>query len=225
MGLFDRISDIISANLNDMAEQFEDPEKMLKQAVREMEESIVDARNQTAKAMASEKLVERELANNEKESANWKNRAEQAVRAGDDELARKALQRKQEHDKLAVALRDQLAAARDASQTLRHQFEAMQAKLAEAKRTLATLSARQRAADVRKRIHTQVIDEELGFDDGAFAKFDRLRERVAQTEAEAEALAELEHAGGKGPDSVSDPTTVGNDSIDDQLEALKRGLK
>lgn len=224
MGLFDRISDIISANFNDMAEQFEDPEKMLKQAVREMEESILEARKQTAKAMASAKLVERELANNESASVNWKNRAHQAVQAGDDELARKALQRKQEHDKLAVALRDQLAAALDASQTLRHQFEAMQAKLAEAKRTLATLSARQRAANVRKKIHMQSADEELGFDDGAFTKFDRLRDRVERTEAEAEALAELEGGADKTLKAESDRSTASNESVDDQLDAMKRDL-
>lgn len=223
MGLFDRISDIISANLNDMAEQFEDPEKMLRQAVREMEESLVDARHQTAKAMASEKLVERELAHNEKESTNWKNRAENAVRSGDDDLARKALLRKQEHDKLAVALRDQLAAARDASQTLRHQFEGMQAKLSEAKRTLATLSARQRAAEVRKKIHSHAAQDDRGIDDVAFAKFDRLRERVAQTEAEAEALAELECRTDLPP-SRSASSVRGGDDIDEQLAALKRDL-
>ena len=223
MGLFDRISDIISANLNDMAEQFEDPEKMLRQAVREMEESLVDAQQQTDKAMAREKLVERELANNEKESINWKTRAENAVRSNDDDLARKALLRKQEHDKLAVALRDQLAAARDASQTLRHQYEGMQAKLAEAKRTLATLSARQRAAEVRKKIHTHAVQDDVGIDDVAFAKFDRLRERVAQTEAEAEALSELE-CRSEWPQSRSASSVRGSEDIDEQLAALKRDL-
>src|SRR5262249_4771274 len=76
MGLFKRVSDIISANLNDMADKYEDPEKMLKQAVREMEESIETARRDVAKAMASDKIVAKELAGNEQKAAQWQERAE-----------------------------------------------------------------------------------------------------------------------------------------------------
>src|SRR5580765_3906415 len=109
MGLFKRISDIISANLNEMTEGFEDPEKMLKQAIREMEQSISDATRETAKELANEKLLARELANNEKHADEWKRKDEQDVEAGDDNLARKALSRKQEHQKLVTALSDQMA--------------------------------------------------------------------------------------------------------------------
>src|SRR4029077_5255796 len=100
MGLFQRFGDIISANLNDMVDRFEEPEKMLKQAVREMEAAISDAKRETARAMASEKLAAKELAESERQGREWGQRAEQAVRAGDDAMARKALTRKQEHDKV-----------------------------------------------------------------------------------------------------------------------------
>src|SRR5512139_196208 len=107
MGFFKRISDIVSANLNELTEQFEDPEKMLKQAIREMEEAIAEVTGQTAKAMANEKTMSRELERNRAQSAQWQDRAMKAVEAGDDALARKALARKNECEKLVAALADQ----------------------------------------------------------------------------------------------------------------------
>ncbi len=141
MGLFKRMSDIVSANLNDMAEKYEDPQKMLKQAVREMETSIDEARRNVAKSMAAEKLAAKELTENQHQAEQWNSRAVAAVEAGDDAMARKALSRKQEYVKIAAALSDQHTAALEASTTLRRQLEAMQAKLADAKRRLGTLSA------------------------------------------------------------------------------------
>lgn len=221
MGLFKKISDIISANLGEMAESFEDPEKMLKQAVREMGESIQDATRETAKVLASEKKLVKELAHNESEAKQWQSRAEKAVEEGDDDLARKALSRKQEHAKLAVALQDQMSAAKEASQTLRHQLDGMKAKLAEAKRNLSTLTARKKAADVRKKVYLGMGETpEITVENDAFDKFDRMRDKVEQAEAEAEALAELQGAGTTEPLSNSDFS--GESDIEAQLEALKK---
>ena len=192
MGLFKRISDIMTANLNEMAESFEDPEKMLRQAIREMEQSIGNATTETAKLLASAKLLARELSNNRQQADDWQKKAEKAVAAGDDGLAHKALSRKQEHQKLVTALQDQFTAAQDASRTLNHQLEGMQAKLAEAKRTLSTLAARQRAADFKKKMATSTLTIDAGgAGDDTFAKFERVREKVERAEAEAEAFAEL----------------------------------
>ena len=148
MGLFGRVGDILSANLNDMVDRFEDPEKMLKQAVREMETAIAEARRETARAMAAEKLAGKDLADSERQVRDWRRRRAGGA-SGDDALARKALARKQEHDKVSAALRDQASAAADASGALRRQLEAMQAKLSEATRRLGTLAARNKAAAVR----------------------------------------------------------------------------
>ncbi len=224
MGLFQRISDIISANLNEMTEGFEDPEKMLKQAIREMEQSIADATQETAKVLANDKLLARELANNEQQAKEWQRKAEQAVAAGDDNLARKALSRKQEHQKLVTALQDQLTAAQDASRTLKHQLEGMQAKLSEAKRNLSTLSARNRAADFKKKMNTASTSLDAGGNDDAFAKFERLREKVERAEAEADALAELRGNKSAFEDSPSSRQEPANDEIDDELQALKKKL-
>lgn len=221
MGLFKRMSDIISANLNDMAEQYEDPEKMLKQAVREMETSIDEARHNVARSMAGVKVVSRELAENERQVAQWQSRAEAAVASGDDQLARKALTRKQEYEKLVAALVDQRVSAVEASTALRRQLEGMQAKLADARRRLGTLSARKKAADVRGRMALGTIDPQLNSD--AFAKFDRMREKVELAEAEAEALQEL--AGVSTAESQADePDPVGLE-VDTELRELKQKLK
>src|SRR5438105_2312215 len=106
MGLFQRIGDIISANFNDMVDQFEDPEAMLKQAVREMETAIGEAKQEVVQTMASEKMVRKNRTDNERQVQEWQQRAEKAVLAGDEALARKALVRKEEYEKVAAALRD-----------------------------------------------------------------------------------------------------------------------
>jgi phage shock protein A len=166
------------------------------------------------------------MANNERQAGDWQRKAEQAVDAGDDNLARKALSRKQEHQKLVTALQDQLTAAQDASRTLKHQLDGMQAKLSEAKRNLATLSARQRAADFKKKMHTNEVAAETGAaTDDAFAKFDRMREKVERAEAEAEALAELRGNKSAAADDFSSVQSPADDEIDAELQALKKKNK
>ena len=191
MGIFQRISDIISANFNDMVEEYEDPEKMLRQAIREMEAAIGTAKPDVARAMASEKTVAKELASNEAQVAVWTQRAETAVEAGDDDLARKAITRKKEYEKIAAALRDQHEATAEATQTLRRQLEAMQAKLKDAQRRLGTLTARQKAARVRAKVAQSQAGLTPDLDQNAFDKFDRLARKVEVAEAEAEAFSEL----------------------------------
>lgn len=219
MGLFKRVSDIIAANLSEMVERHEDPEKLLKQAIREMQESIKTAEQDTAKVLANEKKLKRELANNEAEVARWTGEAERAVDTGDDDLARKVLSRKQEHDKVVQALKDQVAAAEPATVTLRNQLDGMNAKLAEAKRNLATLSARKQAAEVRKKaISSMAAHQDLTVGDSAFEKFDRMREKVEKAEAEADALAELRGI-------VADQPDTPDGSVDAELAALKARRK
>lgn len=189
MGIFSRISDIISANLNDMVENIENPEKMLRQAVREMETTIDRAGESTAKTMAGQKMIKTELQKNRRQAKIWAERAETAVADSNDELARKAIARKQEHEKLVIALEEEIVEADQTIQRLRHQLSAMQAKLAEAKRRLTTLSARKRVADLRSR-----VNEASGTTsprNNAFAKFDRMREKVEMAEAQADAMRQL----------------------------------
>jgi phage shock protein A len=230
MGIFKRISDIVSANLNDMVERHEDPEKMLNQAVREMEEAIAKSKREVAKTMASERLVKKELAANEAQVLTWASRAAKAVEAGDDDLARKALTRKHEYEKIVSALEDQVAASTEASQSLRRQLEGMQAKLGEAQRRLGTLTARKRAADVRSRIATQAAGADVELDKNAFEKFDRLSRKVDAAEAEAEAMAELAKsdfgdAGTSLEEEFESGSSVAELEVESELAELKRRKK
>jgi phage shock protein A len=224
MGVFKRISDIISANLNDLTEGFEDPERMLRQAVREMEETIAEVTNQTAKAMANETTLSSELERNRIQQQQWQGHAEKAVEEGNENLARKAIIRKSEHEKLMAALKDQLSAAQEASASLRCQLAGMKAKLAEGKRNLATLSARKRAADFRKKMECQAAGAVSDLDDSAFAKFDRMKAKVEQAEAEAAAMAELR---GMGTSGTAEDIEAPEEDLDvsAELAELKRKLQ
>lgn len=220
MGLFKRITDIISANMEEMVSGAENPEPILKQAVGEMEDSIADATQATARAMANEKLIRQRLAEHEAKAKQCQDQAEQAVKDGSDDAARDALKRKGEHTKIAAALSDQLAATSESVTTLRRQLEAMRAKLAEAKRSLATLSARHRAAQVRR----EAVDPVVKTD--AFAKFDRMSEKVQMAEAEADAMREL--AGdvpvAAGVDVAVEPVAV-DAEVESELADLKKKAK
>ena len=188
MGIFSRMSDIISANLNDMVEGMENPEKMLRQAVREMDSTIEQARESTAKTIANQTLIQNELSKNQQQVKIWTGRTTTALSDDNDELARKCIARKQEHQKLVVALSDELTESNLTIQKLRNQLRAMEAKHAEAKRRLATLSARKRVADLRAKVTDAST---LDSPNNAFAKFDKMREKVEMAEAHADAMRQL----------------------------------
>lgn len=223
MSIFKRISDIISANFNDMVEGYEDPEQMLRQAVREMEEAITKSKPDVVKAMANDKLIAKELSVNEGECDNWTKRAQAAVTSGDDGLARKALGRKREYEKIVAALRDQQSASLEATQTLRRQLDAMQSKLAEARRRLGTLAARNKAAEVRNKMAQAQLGVGAELNQEAFDKFDRLSRKVDQAEAEAEAMCELaREQSGVAAESSSAELSSEELEIDAELAMLKQ---
>jgi phage shock protein A len=214
VGIFRRCRDILSANLNDLIDRFEDPEKALRQAIRDMEQALTDALNAAAKVIANERLLARRLAEHREHSEQWLARARQAVQDGDESLARRALMRKTEHDRLAAALFDQQASLEQTSGKLRRQVEAMRVRVAEANRKLATVVARKQAADAQR----VLIDAGPGVvATVAFSKFDRLCERVEASESEAVAWSEL--AGVSAEDDL-----WRNDAeceIEKQLQALR----
>ena len=215
MGMFKRLRDILTANLDDAMDACENPEPMLRQAIREMELAVAEARRETARAMAAEKLAARELADSEQRAADYARRAEQAVQAGDDAAARKALTHKQEQDRTTAALRDQATAAQEASGELRRQLEGMQAKLAEANHRLGTLVARNKAAAARLK------SADPSFEMAAFDKFNRMSAKVARAEAEAEAMAEL-HGANRAAAATAPPPPASDADVEAALAELKR---
>jgi phage shock protein A len=189
MRLFQRIGDIIAANLNDLVDRFEDPEVMLKQAIREMETMIDSATGGVARAIAGERLLARDLSDHERKAARWRARAEQAVVQADDDLARQAIARAHEHEVMARALLEQRSSAEQTAQALRGQVTAMRAKQAEARRKLASLSARRQVAETGRALHGIAGASSLGTN--GFARFEQMHRQIELAEAEAQALGEL----------------------------------
>ncbi len=189
MRLFQRIGDIVAANLNDLVDRFEDPEVMLKQAIREMESMIEGATGGAARAIAGERLLARDLSDHEAKGARWRARAEEAVMNADDDLARQAIARAQEHEVMAQALVQQRTSAEQSAQALRGQVAAMRAKQAEARRKLASLTARRQVAQSGRALHGMATGSS-GLTNG-FARFEKMHQQIEQAEAEAQALGEL----------------------------------
>jgi phage shock protein A len=189
MQLFQRIGDIIAANLNDLVDRFEDPEVMLKQAVREMETMIETATAGTARAIASERLLARELADHERKAARWNARAEKAVAQGDDDLARQAITRADEHEAMAQALSEQRKSAERTAQALRGQVNAMRAKQAEARRKLESLATRRQLAESGRALRGMAVTSARKAN--GLARFERMQRQIEQAEVEADALGEL----------------------------------
>ena len=111
MGIFSRVSDIVDANISDMLDRAEDPEKMVKLLIIEMEGHIEKAREGLVKAVAGEKGLEANLKRNREAAAEWEAKAESAVNRGDEELARKCLARKKDHERIADSMQPQWEAA------------------------------------------------------------------------------------------------------------------
>jgi phage shock protein A len=189
MKFFARVSDIISSNVNDLLDRAEDPEKMVKLLIVELEEHIERARESAAKAIAGEKLLEANLQKNREAAADWQAKAEAAIERGEDDLARKCLERKKDHEKIAESLQPQWEAARRTSDALKADFRKLEEKVEDARRRRDALIARQLAAQAQKEVAS--IAPAMSKAQQSFAKFDRMEQKVEQIEAEAQALVEL----------------------------------
>jgi phage shock protein A len=211
MGLITRMSGLVTANLNDLIDQCENPEKMLKQAVRDMETALGRLMDGAARAIAHHKLLTRQLTSEQQAIANRLKLAEAAVARGDDQAARRELRHKAEHQRVAEALARQVATADALGRRLRNQVTLMRIKLAEARRKLVDISARSRAAAAQRNFVEHMPDETcVGT---VWSTFETMCARVEQSEAEAEALLEL-----LGEPESSEP-------LDAEIEAELRALK
>jgi phage shock protein A len=214
MGLVKRVSNLFSANLNDLIDQCENPEKMLRQAVRDMETSFGKLMDGAARAIAHHKLLTRQLQEQQRAVERRRQLAEAAVTRGDDHAARRELRQKAEHQQLVEALNEEAASAEALGTRLRNQVTAMRIKLAEARRKLADLSARNLAATARRKfVETLPAEVTCG---AASSTFATMCARVEQSEAETEALLELLGDG--------DTTAPIDAEIEAELQALKESV-
>jgi phage shock protein A len=189
VSIFSRVSDILNANVSDMLDRAEDPEKMVKMLIFEMEEQIATAREGIAKAIAGEKKLEANLKKNRGSADEWHAKAEAAVARDDEDLARKCLARKKEHERIADSLQPQWESARKTSDVLKSDLRRMEEKLDEAIRRRDSLIARQMAAEAQREV--QGVAPTINRVQRSFDKFDRMERKIEGMEAEAAAYAEL----------------------------------
>ena len=215
--IFKRINDVISANINDLLDRVEDPDRMIKQVIREMEDNISKAREGVVEAIASEKQLLKELENNKRQSAEWLSKAESALLKNNETLARSALARKKEHDKIINALEPSWQSAKNTSEKLKSQLKALEAKLEEARRKRSSLAARQHAAEARQQMDKTLANFDAGI--RARTNFERMEDRVTEMEARTEALEELRNDSSQLERDFLDMEISAE--IDEELQSLK----
>ncbi|NJN02742.1 MAG: PspA/IM30 family protein [Leptolyngbyaceae cyanobacterium RM1_1_2] len=188
MGLLDRISRVVRANLNSWISGAEDPEKVLEQTVTDMQEDLIQLRQAVAQAIATQKRTERQQSQADATAREWYNRAQLALQKGEDGLAREALTRRKAYVETANSMKAQLDQQAGIVTQLKDNMRMLESKLSEARTKKDMYIARARSAKA-----SQKINEMLGQvgTSGAIAAFERMEDKVHQLEAQSEAIAEL----------------------------------
>ncbi|HTL44376.1 MAG TPA: PspA/IM30 family protein [Vicinamibacterales bacterium] len=188
MAVLERVATLVRANLNDLIDRAEDPEKMIKQVILDMENQLVQVKTQVAIAMADQHLLQKKQSEHEDKAAEWMRKAELAVDKGQDDLARAALERYQSLTKLAESFTRQLADQKGQVDTLRRALDQLDQKLGEARGKSDVMLAQHR----RARALEKANDAQLAIGaNGPVADFERLKTRVQRSEAVSQAKSEL----------------------------------
>src|SRR5688500_14461094 len=146
MGIFARLGTLIKSNLNDLISKAEDPEKMLNQVLIDMNQQLVEAKKQVAVAIADEKRLQKQFEQENEKAKEWERKAMLAVQSGNDELAKEALVRKQEHDNIQGQYQQQWIGQKGAVDKLKDALRLLSNKIEEAKRKKNILIARKKRA-------------------------------------------------------------------------------
>ncbi len=217
MGLFDRLSRVVRANLNDMVSKAEDPEKILEQAIIDMQEDLIQLRQAVARAIATQKRTEQQYNKNQTESNNWQQRAQLALTKGDENLAREALVRKKSVAEAATTLKSQLDQQTTQVDTLKKNLIALESKISEAKTKKDMLKSRAAAAKANEQLQNTI--GRLGTS-SAMGAFERMEDKVLEMEARSQAAYELT---GNEIEQQFKLLESGSD-VDDELAAMKAQL-
>lgn len=203
MALLERVSALLRANVNDLIDKAEDPEKMLKQLVVDMENQLLQVKTQVAIAIADQHLLEKKRKEHDGTAEEWHKKAELAVNKGKDDLARAALERALSHEQLSKGFAQQLEDQTAEADSLRSALRKLDQKLTETRTRCEMLIAQHRRARVvNKANHVrQKVDSKQNV-----AGIDRLRLRVAGVESENAATHEM----------------LGRDSLEDSFASLER---
>lgn len=202
MALLERVSTLVRANLNDLIDKAEDPEKMIKQVILDMQNQLLQVKTQVAIAIADQHLLEKKQKENEEKAADWHRRAEMAVDKKQDDLARAALERSMSYKELGESFAQQVADQKLQVESLKTALSKLEQKLSEANAKADLLIAQHR----RSRAVGKAADAHMAIGDGSkAAAFDRMKRKVAHSEATSQAKAEM----------VSD-------NVEDRLAALEK---
>jgi phage shock protein A len=203
MALLDRVATLIRANLNDLIDQAEDPEKMIKQIILDMQNQLMQVKTQVAIAIADQRLLEKKKQEHEEKVTEWDRKAELAAAKKQDDLARSAIARGLSFKQMAEGFAQQVADQHAQVETLKAALRKLEQKLAEAESRSDLLIAQQR----RARAVGRAADAQLKTTDGATANgFHRMKQKVMRNEAISQARAEI----------------AGQDSLEDRFDQLEK---
>ncbi|MBQ6251373.1 PspA/IM30 family protein [Ruminococcus sp.] len=221
MGVFQRLSDLLKSNVNDLIDRAEDPEKMVKQIIIDMQTELTKATQNYGKAKASERLAEKKYLEAQKISADWEAKAKMALAKGDQDLAKQALARKVKADEDLNNYKEMYESISAQTDAIGDQVEVLRAKLEEAKSRQAMLIARSQMAETKKNLAKAAG----GFDgNSSLEKFQKMEEKIERKEAEADAFTEIAGnnlAGGSGDDLRDSFEKLESDAkVDAELQRL-----
>ncbi|WP_300317627.1 phage shock protein PspA [Idiomarina sp.] len=217
MGIFSRFSDIVNSNINALLDKAEDPQKMVRLIIQEMEDTLVEVRSTSARLLAEKKDIQRQQQRMEKEVADWEAKAELALSKEREDLARQALIEKSRAQDNVDALQNEMQRVDESLDKLNDEIAQLQEKLADAKSRQKTILMRQKTASSRLQVKKQVDSSKV---DDAMQRFDRYEAKIDDLEAQVESydmgkrtlrdeFAELENEG----------------KVDEELEALRARMK
>ena len=189
MGMLDRVSTLIRANINDLISRAEDPEKVVRQLILDMNNQLIQVKTQVAASIADERLLQKRYEDNQKKADEWARKAELAVEKGNDELAKEALARRRSFQQTADGFKEQWTQQSQQVEQLKDALSQLEAKITEAQTKKDLLIARSRRAKAETQIRKTLSGMDRG---GALSEFERMEEKVEQDEARAKAYSDLD---------------------------------
>jgi len=218
MGIFSRMSDIVNSNINALLDSAEDPEKMIRLIIQEMEDTLVEVRSSSARVLADRKTAARKYAQVEADAASWEEKAKLAISKGREDLARAALAEKRAIEQDLEAVQSELTAADEHIAHLSEEVSQLQQKLSDAKAKQKAMLMRSQTVQSRMAVKRQVHRSEL---DEAFTKFEKFERRMDNLEGELEAM----DMGRDGGGLASEIDALQEDEwLSDELERLKQSM-
>ena len=219
MGIFSRTRDIIAANFNDLLEQADDPSKMIRMIIMEMEETLVEVRASAARTIADQKEMHRHTVKLERLQADWAEKAQLALSKDREDLARAALLEKKRASDMADQLKQEIGVLDDALRAYEQDIAKLQNRLREARSRQTQIAARLESAENRVKLRSLMTNERV---DDALARFDQLERRVDYAEGRADALSIADGTKPTLADEIS--ALESSDKVDAELEEMKRAL-